>query len=128
LGGLAKVNPDIKSFGPKSQIEGNVYWVQKIYADATADRSYAADLEAKMLDRRGMKALRQQRLGGINAGFWGRYTKALPEMLSASRPLPAAPSASPIALAISVYNTVRPIWRMSSQKNYLPKPTACLFC
>jgi muramidase (phage lysozyme) len=87
---ITKANPDIKSFGAKSQIEGNVYWVQKIYADATAGRSYAADLEAKMLDRRGMAALRQQWPGGFNAGFWGRYAKALPEVLSASTPLPAA--------------------------------------
>lgn len=87
---ITKANPDIKSFGAKSQIEGNVYWVQKIYADATAGCSYAADLEAKMLDRRGMAALRQQWPGGFNAGFWGRYEKALPEVLSASTPLPAA--------------------------------------
>jgi muramidase (phage lysozyme) len=103
---ITKANPDIKSFGPRSQIEGNVYWVQKIYADATGGRSYAADLEAKMLDRRGMAALTQQWPGGFNAGFWGRFAKALPQMLSASTPLPAAPSASPITLATSVYKTV----------------------
>ena len=99
---ITKANPDIKRFGPKSQIEGNVYWVQKTYADATAGHSYAADLRAKRLDPRGIAALKSQWPGGFDTGFWGRYAEALPQMLSASTPTPDAPSASPITLATTV--------------------------
>jgi muramidase (phage lysozyme) len=99
---IIKANPDIKTFGRKSQIKGNVYWVQKIYADATNGRSYGADLKAKRLNRRGMAALKQQWPGGFNAGFWGRYAKALRQMSSVSTPPPDAPSAPLITLAMTV--------------------------
>jgi hypothetical protein len=49
-----------------------------------------------------MAALKQQWPGGFNAGFWGRYAKALRQMLSVSPPPPDAPSAPPITLATTV--------------------------